>query len=68
MLFRDAHDLRSWPCANRVRLWNQRTRVDSRVGTYNKLCVFFFIFFPLGLQNFFIQDLRNYINDKNYNP
>ena len=44
------------------------TRVDSRVGTYNKLCVFFFFLFPLGLQNFFIQDIRNYINDKNYNP
>ena len=29
---------------------------------------FFFFFFPLGLQNFFIQDIKNYINDKNYNP
>ena len=31
-------------------------------------CFFFLSFFPLGLQNFFIQDIRNYINDKNHNP
>ena len=37
LLFRDVHDLTPWPCAWRIRLWNQRTRIDSRVGTYNKL-------------------------------
>ena len=46
LLFRDAHDLTSWPCAKRVRLWNQRTRVDSMVGTYN-IFFFFFSFFLL---------------------
>ena len=35
-------------------LWNQRTRVDSRVGTYN---IFFFFFFPLVMQNYFIQEI-----------
>ena len=40
--------------------------MDSRVGTYNKL--FLFLFFPLVMQNYFIQEIWNYIHDKNYTP
>ena len=28
----------------------------------------FFFFFPLVMQNYFIQEIWNYINDKNYTP
>ena len=30
--------------------------------------VFFFFFFRLEMQNYFIPVIRNYINDKNYTP
>ena len=41
-------------------------RVDSRVGTYNKLLFFslFFFFFPLVMQNYVKQEIWNYMNDK----
>ena len=45
LLFRDAHNLTSRPCAYHIRLWNQKTREDSRVGTYKKLLIF-----PLVMQ------------------
>ena len=41
--------------------------VGSRVGTYNKLFFFFFVF-SLVMQNYFIQEIWNYINDNNYTP
>ena len=28
----------------------------------------FFFFFPLVMQNYFIQEKKNHINDKNYTP
>ena len=62
----NAHDLTSWPSGKRVRLWNQKIRVDSRMGSYYKLFLFFF--FRLVMQNYFIQVIWNYINDKNYTP
>ena len=46
-------------------------RFDSPVGTYCRLFVFvffFFFFFRLVMQNYFIQVIWNYINDKNYAP
>ena len=60
LLFRAAYDLKSWPSGKRIRLWNPRSRVDSRVGTYYRL--FFFFLFLLVMQNHFIQVIWNYIN------
>ena len=62
-LFRSAHNLTSWPSGLRVRLWNQRNRADSQMGTYYKLLFFFFFFFSLVMQNYLIQVIWNYIND-----
>ena len=46
------------------------TGVDSRVGSYYKLPFFFFFFlaFSIAMQNYFIQVIWNYINDKKYTP
>ena len=53
------HDLTSWPRGSRVALWNQRTRVDSWVDTFNTFFFFFFLFSVLML-NYFQEWIWNY--------
>ena len=58
LLFRDAYDLTSRPSGKRIRLLNPRSRVDSRVGTYYRLC--FFPFPPCNAKSLHTSNMELY--------
>ena len=54
-----------FPDHTHLLFWNQRTRSNSRMGTYY---IFFFSLFRLVMLNYFTAIKWNYINDKHYTP
>ena len=64
-LFRASHDLTSWPA---YWLACQTLGPDDQGRLLGRHLLQKKIFFSLVMQNYFIQVIWNYINDKNYTP